>query len=104
MGVEDCVRTPVIVETSRYRIRGEVSVPSAERLSDYANAPARDFFAVTNAHLAPLDAPDRERRIGFILVARHEIGVMLPGDEAVGGDSDEARERVADDLWSFMQG
>ena len=98
------MRTPVIVETSRYRIRGDVSVPTSERLSDYANAPARDFFAVTDAHIAPLTEPDRERRVGFILVARHEIGVILPGEENAAPSGDETRERVADDLWSFMQG
>ena len=102
--MDDVVRTPVIVETSRYRIRGNVTVPARERLSDYANAPERDFFALTDAHIAPLEAADRERRVGFILVARHEIGLMLPGDGTSDVSGDETRERVADHLWSFMQG
>lgn len=102
--MEPTTPVPVVVETSRYRIRGSVAVPTEERLSDYANAGGRDFFAVTDALVAPLDNPERERKVGFILVARHEIGVMLPAElDEKPVEHDEARERTADHLWSFME-
>lgn len=96
--MEDVIRTGITLETARYAIRGEVSVPVGERLSDYANDEARDFFALTNAYLAPLDNPERERHVGFILVARHEIGVMMPGDvtEVPGYDA------AAEHLYAFL--
>src|SRR5688500_5322941 len=96
-------KTAVVVETSRYRVRGNVAVPTDARLSDYANEGRRDFSSVTEALVAPLDNPERERRVNFILVARHEIGVMLPADEEADlTDRNETRERAADHLWSFM--
>lgn len=102
--MDDLQRAPVVIETSRYRIRGLVAVPPESRLSDYANESGRDFFAVTEAQIAPLENPDRERRVGFILVARHEVGVILPGDEEEHPlDPNQTRERTADHLWSFLE-
>lgn len=95
----ETVRTAVVIETSRHRIRGNVSVADQQRLSDYVNELGRDFFAVTQAHIAPLDAPDRERAIEFILVARHEIAVILPGEAEL---EDEARNSRGADFWTFM--
>lgn len=72
-------KTPVLIETSRHQIVGNVSVPSTERLSDYANDPGREFFAITEAQMAPLDDPDRLRDVDFILVNRSEIALLRPG-------------------------
>jgi hypothetical protein len=85
----------VLVETSRYCIRGEVTLAEGARLSDYANEDGRDFFAITEAFLAPIEAPERERSVGFILVARHEIGVMMPAERVVATDNDA-------NLYSFL--
>lgn len=74
------VKTPVIIETSRYRIVGSVAVPEDERLSDYVNDPERTFFAITDATTAPLSEADRERPVEFILVNRNEVTVIMPGE------------------------
>ena len=94
--MDDHVRSPVMVETSRYRIRGFVTHPAGTRLSDYANEGGRDFFAITDAYLAPLETPEREHSVGFILVARHEVGVMFPADVV-------ESERRDDGLYSFIE-
>jgi hypothetical protein len=75
------VKTPVIIETSRYRIVGTVAVPEDERLSDYVNDPDRTFFAITEATTAPLTEADRERPVSFILVNRDEVTVIMPGEQ-----------------------
>lgn len=96
----DVLRTAVILETKRYSVRGDVSVPAGERLSDYANQLGRDFFAITDAYMAPLDAPDRERHVGFMLVARHEIGTLMPADMPVGPGLHDTN---AEALYAFLE-
>jgi hypothetical protein len=79
--MEETVRMAVFIETSRYAISGEVAVPAHFRLSDYVNDREREFFAVTDVRVAPLEIPDQARYVPFILVARHEIGVVMPCEE-----------------------
>jgi hypothetical protein len=74
----DTVKTAVMIETARYLITGNVSVPADTRLSDYANDDARAYYALTEAALGPLDQPERGRHVDFILVARHEVTLMAP--------------------------
>ncbi len=73
---------PLIIQTDRYRITGTVAVPTVgrNRLSDYANDPEREFFAITDATLARLDAPDMVEQMDFIMVARRQILLVMPGD------------------------
>ena len=100
----DVARLPVVIETSRYSIRGEVSVPADARLSDYANEASRDFFAVTNAHIAPLEHLERERAVAFLLVARHEIGLMLPAEDGEHSHADDAdRDKASAHFWALME-
>lgn len=73
------VKTAVVIETARHRITGNVAVPHDERLSDYVNGPSRTFFAITEATIAPISEPDRERPVEFILVNRSEAGIITPG-------------------------
>ena len=72
---------PLIIHTDRHRISGTVAVPTVgrNRLSDYANDPDREFFAVTDARMSPLDAPDEVQELDFIMVARRQIHLVLPG-------------------------
>jgi hypothetical protein len=74
----DTVKTAVMIETARYLITGNVSLPPATRLSDYANDAARGFFALTDAALGPLDLPEHGRQVDFLLVARHEVTLIAP--------------------------
>ena len=96
----EVLRTAVVLETKRYTVRGDVSVPAGERLSDYANQMGRDFFAITDAYVAPLEAPDRERHVGFILVARHEVGTLMPADMPTAG---ELHDAAAEHLYAFLE-
>jgi len=72
---------PLIIHTDRHRITGTVAVPTVgrNRLSDYANDPDREFFAVTDALMAPLDAPDEVQAMDFVMVARRQVLLVMPG-------------------------
>jgi len=74
----DTVKTAVMIETARYLITGNVSVPTDTRLSDYANDDARAYYALTEAALGPLDQPEHGRQVDFLLVARHEVTLIAP--------------------------
>lgn len=72
---------PLIIITDRHRIAGNVAVPTVgrNRLSDYANDPDRAFFAITDARMSPLDAPERVEQMNFVMVARRQIVLIMPG-------------------------
>lgn len=72
---------PLIILTDRHRITGTVAVPSLgrSRLSDYVNDPDKEFFAVTDATIASVDAPDAPESMAFIMVARRQIVLVMPG-------------------------
>ena len=90
MGVE-MNKVAVVIETTRHQICGHVAVPAVSRLSDYANDPARRFWAVTDAEVSDLQGSDRTRHVGFLLIAAHEITMISP----IGGDLPHAA-RVAE--------
>lgn len=77
---------PLVIQTEQHRITGSVSVPTMgrSRLSDYANEPSREFFSVKDATIAPLDASNRVEHKEFVLVARRQIVLIMPGDEPAG--------------------
>ena len=71
----------ILIETDRHRIVGAVMLPSdgyRSRLSDFLNASDRDFIAVTDAVVAPLEAPDEPYRSEFIAVGREHIVLAMP--------------------------
>lgn len=80
----------IVVETDRYRIEGKLTLPREgyrSRLSDYVNQRDREFFAINEATLTALDAPDVVRSASFVMVARRHIRmVTLASEESFGGD------------------
>jgi hypothetical protein len=69
----------VTLETDRYRIEGKLTLPREgyrSRLSDYVNQRDREFFAVNDATLTALDAPDQVHQVPFIMVARRHIRLV----------------------------
>ncbi len=75
---------PIVVETERYRIEGKLTLPSEgyrSRLSDYVNQRDREFFAVNDATLTALDAPDHVEQVPFIMVARRHIRLVTLAQE-----------------------
>ena len=74
-------REPVFLETDRYRIEGKLTLPSEgfrSRLSDYVNQSDRDFFAVEEASVTPLEGSGETQAVGFMLVARRHVRLALP--------------------------
>ena len=72
---------PIVVETERYRIEGKLTLPSEgyrSRLSDYVNQRDREFFAMQDSTVTPLDGSGEGRPVGFLLVARRHIRLVVP--------------------------
>jgi hypothetical protein len=96
----------VMIETDRHRITGSITMPSGgfrSRLSDFLNHAEKEFIALTEAVVAPLDGDGAvERRefvvVGplegnggverreFVVVGRQHIVLAMPEDAAVGAN------------------
>lgn len=83
----------VLVETDRYRIVGNITLPRdgyRSRLSDFLNAPDRDFIALTEVSLEPLrgaaDVAD-SIKLEFVAVARQHIVFAMPAGGLGEGDA-----------------
>ena len=75
----------VIIETVRHRIAGAILLPTRgyrRRLSDYLNAAERDFIAITDALIEPLEAPDKAYESEFVAVGREHIVIAMPDPAA----------------------
>jgi hypothetical protein len=76
----------IVLETDRYRIEGKLTLPREgyrSRLSDYVNQRDREFFAINEATLTALDAPDQVRTASFLMVARRHVRmVTLAAEES----------------------
>ena len=74
-------REPVFLETDRYRIEGKLTLPREgfrSRLSDYVNQGERDFFSIEDAAVTPLDGSREAQQVGFMLVARRHVRLVMP--------------------------
>jgi Family of unknown function (DUF6812) len=72
----------IILETDRWRIEGNLTLPAEgyrSRLSDYVNQRDREFFSVQDATLTSLDDPSIVRQMAFMMVARSHIRLIAPG-------------------------
>lgn len=75
----------IVVETERYRITGTVRLPVdgyRSRLTDYLNAGERDFIALTDVELSPLDGAGEPQRHRFIALGRRHIVLATSVAEA----------------------
>lgn len=76
---------PIVVETDRHRIRGTLHLPAAgyrSRLTDYLNAGERDFIALTDVEIAPLDGSAPPSSRPFVALARAKIVLAMPAEPA----------------------
>ncbi len=74
-------REPVFLETDRYRIEGMLTLPAEgfrSRLSDYVNQDDRDFLSIEDAAVTPLDGSREPHQVGFMLVGRRHVRLVLP--------------------------
>jgi hypothetical protein len=78
----------VVVETDRYRIEGKLTLPREgyrSRLSDYVNQRDREFFALNDAVVTALDAPEQIRTASVLMVARSHVRIVaLAAEESFG--------------------
>jgi hypothetical protein len=72
----------IVVETDRLRLTGTVRLSIegyGSRLTDYLNASEREFLALTDVEIAPLDGGEPSRR-PFVALARRHIVYAWPLD------------------------
>ena len=72
----------MVIETGRYRIEGELTLPREgyrSRLSDFVNQRDREFFSLSNVKVRPLDNPKaRAKTVPFIMIARTHVTMITP--------------------------
>jgi hypothetical protein len=71
----------VVLETARYRISGLLRLPRdgyRSRLTDFLNAGERDFIALTDVDLLPVNGEGDAEHREFIAVARNQIVLAAP--------------------------
>jgi hypothetical protein len=72
----------IVVETNRYRITGVLRLPRdgyRSRLTDYLNSSDREFVALTDAEIVPLDGGEAQRR-PFLAVSLQHVVLAMPLD------------------------
>jgi hypothetical protein len=75
----------IVLETDRYRIEGKLTLPREgyrSRLSDYVNQRDREFFAINDATVTALDAPEVTRRATFLGAMTWRLTAALLGTAA----------------------
>jgi hypothetical protein len=78
---KDTFRERVVLETSKYRIVGEVTLPVEgyrSRLSDLLNREGLSFIPIVNATISGLDG-DEAGYLPFIAVARDHVQLAYEG-------------------------
>ena len=73
----------MVVETERYRIEGKLTLPAdgyRSRLSDFVNQRDREFFAIQDATVTPLDGSAEPNTVPFLLVASRHIRLVVPAE------------------------
>jgi hypothetical protein len=77
-------RQRVVLETERYRITGDVTLPAEGfhgRLSDMLNREGINFIAVSNAVVRSLNGEEPELH-GFIAVARDHVQIAFEANSS----------------------
>ncbi len=87
-------RTELVVETTRHRITGTITLPRdgyRSRVSDVLNAAERDFISMTDVTVEPVDGSGEPERHAFVVLNRHQIvfAVVSEGDAPPPADERE---------------
>jgi hypothetical protein len=80
----DLRREKIVVETDRYRIEGDMTLPSEgyrSRLSDHINRRDHEFFTLQDATLTALDDSGRHWEARVLMLARRHIRLIVPASE-----------------------
>jgi hypothetical protein len=81
----DLRRAHVVVETDRYRVEGDMTLPKEgyrSRLSDHVNRRDHEFFTIQDAKLTALDGSGRDWNAPVIMLARRHIRLVVPDDDS----------------------
>jgi hypothetical protein len=81
----DLRRAHVVVETDRYRVEGDMTLPKEgyrSRLSDHVNRRDHEFFTIQDAKLIALDGSGRDWNAPVIMLARRHIRLVVPDDDS----------------------
>ncbi|MGI8945181.1 MAG: DUF6812 domain-containing protein [Thermoleophilaceae bacterium] len=76
----DTRKEKVVLETDRYRVSGNMTLPSEghrSRLSDHVNRRDQDFFTIQDARLTPLDGGE-SWSAEVLMVASAHIHLIVP--------------------------
>ena len=74
----------VVVETERYRIEGNLTLPREgyrSRLSDHLNRRDQEFFTLLEATLTRLDGSGQDWTAPVLMLARRHIRLIVPASE-----------------------
>lgn len=77
----------VVIETDRYRIIGDLTLPRTgyrSRMTDFLNASERDFIALTDVVLEAIDESEDKVRRDFMAISRRHIVVVMPEEDNAG--------------------
>ena len=80
----DLRKERVVVETDRYRVEGNMTLPTEgyrSRLSDHVNRRDLEFFTVQDASLTPLDGGEAWSAPVLMLASRHVRLIAPAGEE-----------------------
>jgi hypothetical protein len=80
----DVRRERVVVETDRYRVEGEMTLPREgyrSRLSDHINRRDQEFFTIQGAEVTALDGSGRDWQSPVLMLARRHIRLIVPASE-----------------------
>ncbi|MGI8594174.1 MAG: DUF6812 domain-containing protein [Solirubrobacteraceae bacterium] len=83
----DSRKERVVLETDRYRIVGDLTLPRTgyrSRMTDFLNASERDFIALTDVVLEPIDESESKVRREFMAISRRHIVVVMPEEAGAG--------------------
>lgn len=79
----------VVVETARHRISGVLRLPRdgyRSRLTDYLNASERDFLALTDVEIEPLDGGSPLERRPFVALSLSHVVLVMPVEDSVAAE------------------
>ena len=71
----------VVVETDRYRVEGDITLPQEgyrNSLTDYINRNDQEFLYLVNVELVALDGSGRDWNAPVLMLARRHIRLIVP--------------------------
>lgn len=77
----------IVVETDRYRVEGNITLPQEgyrSRLSDYLNRRDQEFLILVDAELIALDGSGRDWSTSVLMLSRRHIRLVVPAN--IGSD------------------